>query len=111
MAWIRGEIALIERLIDWSARNLMLVLIVRRCFAFANPHLCPASLGARRIPISPTLSYCPHRYKGQAPRHRGIRSPILDDGHLDVPKSKWWRGFSFFRRLVVSSSSKYGTDI
>ena len=88
---------MIARLIDWSARNLMLVLI-GAVFAVAAGIYALKHSALDAIPdLSDTQVIVYTDYKGQAPQviEDQVTYP-LTTAMLTVPKSKVVRGFSFF---------------
>jgi copper/silver efflux system protein len=103
---------MIARLIGWSARNLMLVLI-GTLFAVAAGIYALAHLPLDAIPdLSDTQVIVYTEYKGQAPQviEDQITYP-LTTAMLTVPKSKVVRGFSFFGVSFVYIIFEDGTDI
>ena len=108
----RGEIAMIARLIDWSARNLMLVLI-GAVFAVAAGIYALSTRPLDAIPdLSDTQVIVYTEYQGQAPQviEDQVTYP-LTTAMLTVPKSKVVRGFSFFGVSFVYIIFEDGTDI
>jgi Cu(I)/Ag(I) efflux system membrane protein CusA/SilA len=103
---------MIARLIDWSARNLMLVLIgVVFVVAAGVYSLQHSALDA--IPdLSDTQVIVYTDYQGQAPQviEDQVTYP-LTTAMLTVPKSKVVRGFSFFGVSFVYIIFEDGTDI
>jgi len=103
---------MIERLIGWSARNLMLILI-GTVFAVAAGVYALAHLPLDAIPdLSDTQVIVYTEYKGQAPQviEDQVTYP-LTTAMLTVPKSKVVRGFSFFGVSFVYIIFEDGTDI
>ena len=103
---------MIARLIGWSARNLMLVLI-GTVFAVASGIYALAHLPLDAIPdLSDTQVIVYTEYKGQAPQviEDQVTYP-LTTAMLTVPKSKVVRGFSFFGVSFVYIIFEDGTDI
>jgi Cu(I)/Ag(I) efflux system membrane protein CusA/SilA len=103
---------MIERLIGWSARNLMLVFI-GTVFAVAAGIYALAHLPLDAIPdLSDTQVIVYTEYKGQAPQviEDQVTYP-LTTAMLTVPKSKVVRGFSFFGVSFVYIIFEDGTDI
>jgi Cu(I)/Ag(I) efflux system membrane protein CusA/SilA len=103
---------MIARLIGWSARNLMLVLI-GTVFAVAAGVYALAHLPLDAIPdLSDTQVIVYTEYKGQAPQviEDQVTYP-LSTAMLTVPKSKVVRGFSFFGVSFVYIIFEDGTDI
>ena len=103
---------MIARLIDWSARNLMLVLI-GTVFAVAAGLYALAHLPLDAIPdLSDTQVIVYTEYGGQAPQviEDQVTYP-LTTAMLTVPKSKVVRGFSFFGVSFVYIIFEDGTDI
>jgi Cu(I)/Ag(I) efflux system membrane protein CusA/SilA len=102
----------IARLIDWSARNLMLILIGTVFAVVAGVYsLRNSALDA--IPdLSDTQVIVYTEYKGQAPQviEDQVTYP-LTTAMLTVPKSKVVRGFSFFGVSFVYIIFEDGTDI
>ena len=103
---------MIARLIDWSARNLMLVLI-GAVFAVASGVYALQHSALDAIPdLSDTQVIVYTDYKGQAPQviEDQVTYP-LTTAMLTVPKSKVVRGFSFFGVSFVYIIFEDGTDI
>src|SRR3979411_334963 len=103
---------MIARLIGWSARNLMLILI-GTAFATAAGIYALAHLPLDAIPdLSDTQVIVYTEYKGQAPQviEDQVTYP-LTTAMLTVPKSKVVRGFSFFGVSFVYIIFEDGTDI
>src|ERR1700692_1814482 len=103
---------MIARLIGWSARNLMLILI-GTAFAVAAGVYALAHLPLDAIPdLSDTQVIVYTEYKGQAPQviEDQVTYP-LTTAMLTVPKSKVVRGFSFFGVSFVYIIFEDGTDI
>ncbi len=103
---------MIARLIDWSARNLMLVLI-GAVFAVAAGVYALQHSALDAIPdLSDTQVIVYTDYKGQAPQviEDQVTYP-LTTAMLTVPKSKVVRGFSFFGVSFVYIIFEDGTDI
>lgn len=103
---------MITRLIDWSARNLMLVLI-GTAFAVAAGLYALRHLPLDAIPdLSDVQVIVYTEYKGQAPQviEDQVTYP-LSTAMLTVPKSKVVRGFSFFGVSFVYIIFEDGTDI
>jgi Cu(I)/Ag(I) efflux system membrane protein CusA/SilA len=103
---------MIARLINWSARNLMLVLI-GTVFAVAAGLYAVKHLPLDAIPdLSDTQVIVYTEYKGQAPQviEDQVTYP-LTTAMLTVPKSKVVRGFSFFGVSFVYVIFEDGTDI
>ena len=103
---------MIARLIDWSARNLMLVLI-GAVFAVAAGVYALQHSALDAIPdLSDTQVIVYTEYKGQAPQviEDQVTYP-LTTAMLTVPKSKVVRGFSFFGVSFVYIIFEDGTDI
>jgi copper/silver efflux system protein len=103
---------MIARLIGWSARNLMLILI-GTVFAVAAGIYALAHLPLDAIPdLSDTQVIVYTEYKGQAPQviEDQVTYP-LTTAMLTVPKSKVVRGFSFFGVSFVYIIFEDGTDI
>src|SRR3982075_2381410 len=103
---------MIARLINWSARNLMLILI-GTVFAVAAGLYAVKHLPLDAIPdLSDTQVIVYTEYKGQAPQviEDQVTYP-LTTAMLTVPKSKVVRGFSFFGVSFVYIIFEDGTDI
>ncbi|MDU0956595.1 MAG: CusA/CzcA family heavy metal efflux RND transporter, partial [Bradyrhizobium sp.] len=103
---------MIARLIDWSARNLMLVLI-GAVFAVASGIYALQHSALDAIPdLSDTQVIVYTDYKGQAPQviEDQVTYP-LTTAMLTVPKSKVVRGFSFFGVSFVYIIFEDCTDI
>ena len=103
---------MIARLIDWSARNLMLILI-GAVFAVASGVYALQHSALDAIPdLSDTQVIVYTEYKGQAPQviEDQVTYP-LTTAMLTVPKSKVVRGFSFFGVSFVYVIFEDGTDI
>src|SRR5882757_6833508 len=103
---------MIARLIDWSARNVMLVLI-GAVFAVAAGVYALKNSALDAIPdLSDTQVIVYTDYKGQAPQviEDQVTYP-LTTAMLTVPKSKVVRGFSFFGVSFVYIIFEDGTDI
>ncbi len=103
---------MIARLIEWSARNLMLVLI-GTFFAAAAGFYALEHSALDAIPdLSDTQVIVYTEYQGQAPQviEDQVTYP-LTTAMLTVPKSKVVRGFSFFGVSFVYIIFEDGTDI
>src|SRR6195952_5677910 len=102
---------MIARLIGWSARNLILILI-GTVFATAAGIYALKHLPLDAIPdLSDTQVIVYTEYKGQAPQvvEDQVTYP-LTTAMLTVPKSKVVRGFSFFGVSFVYVIFEDGTD-
>lgn len=102
---------MIARLIAWSARNLMLVLI-GTAFAVAAGLYAVRTLPLDAIPdLSDVQVIVYTEYPGQAPQvvEDQVTYP-LTTAMLTVPKSKVVRGFSFFGVSFVYVIFEDGTD-
>ncbi len=88
---------MIARLINWSARNLMLVLIGVVFVVAAGIYSLEHSALDAISDLSDTQVIVYTEYKGQAPQviEDQVTYP-LTTAMLTVPKSKVVRGFSFF---------------
>jgi Cu(I)/Ag(I) efflux system membrane protein CusA/SilA len=103
---------MIARLIEWSARNVMLVMI-STVFAVAGGVYALRHLPLDAIPdLSDTQVIVYTEYPGQAPQvvEDQVTYP-LTTAMLTVPKSKVVRGFSFFGVSFVYIIFEDGTDI
>jgi Cu(I)/Ag(I) efflux system membrane protein CusA/SilA len=103
---------MIARLIAWSARNLMLVLIAT-VFAVVGGVWALRTLPLDAIPdLSDTQVIVYTEFPGQAPQvvEDQVTYP-LTTAMLTVPKSKVVRGFSFFGVSFVYVIFEDGTDI
>ena len=103
---------MIARLIAWSARNLMLVLIAT-AFAVVGGMWALTHLPLDAIPdLSDTQVIVYTEFPGQAPQvvEDQVTYP-LTTAMLTVPKSKVVRGFSFFGVSFVYVIFEDGTDI
>jgi Cu(I)/Ag(I) efflux system membrane protein CusA/SilA len=103
---------MIGRLIEWSTRNLLLVLIAT-VFAVAGGLYALRHLPLDAIPdLSDTQVIVYTDYAGQAPQvvEDQVTYP-LTTAMLTVPKSKVVRGFSFFGVSFVYIIFEDGTDI
>jgi multidrug efflux pump subunit AcrB len=103
---------MIGRLIDWSARNIMLVLIAT-AFAVAGGIYALKHLPLDAIPdLSDTQVIVYTEYPGQAPQvvEDQVTYPLAST-MLTVPKSKVVRGFSFFGVSFVYIIFEDGTDV
>src|SRR5260370_13365740 len=103
---------MIARLIDWSARNLMLVLI-GAVFAVAAGVYSLQHSALDAIPdLSDTQVIVYTEYQGQAPQviEDQVTYP-LTTAMLTVRKAKVVRGFSFFGVSFVYIIFEDGTDI
>src|SRR4030081_3402005 len=103
---------MLARSIDWSARNVMLVLI-GAVFAVAAGVYALKNSALDAIPdLSDTQVIVYTDYKGQAPQviEDQVTYP-LTTAMLTVPKSKVVRGFSFFGVSFVYVIFEDGTDI
>jgi Cu(I)/Ag(I) efflux system membrane protein CusA/SilA len=103
---------MIARLIGWSARNLILILI-GTVFAVAAGLYALKHLPLDAIPdLSDTQVIVYTEYSGQAPQviEDQVTYP-LTTAMLTVPKSKVVRGFSFFGVSFVYIIFEDGTDI
>ncbi|MBN8943494.1 MAG: efflux RND transporter permease subunit [Rhizobiales bacterium] len=103
---------MIARIIAWSARNLMLVMI-GTAFAVAGGLYALRHLPLDAIPdLSDTQVIVYTEYPGQAPQvvEDQVTYP-LTTAMLTVPRSKVVRGFSFFGVSFVYVIFEDGTDI
>jgi copper/silver efflux system protein len=103
---------MIARLITWSARNVMLVLIAT-AFAVVAGVWAVRTLPLDAIPdLSDTQVIVYTEYPGQAPQvvEDQVTYP-LTTSMLTVPRSKVVRGFSFFGVSFVYVIFEDGTDI
>ena len=103
---------MIARLIEWSARNIMVVLIAT-LLASAGGNYALRHLPLDAIPdLSDTQVIVYTNYPGQAPQvvEDQVTDP-LTTAMLTVPKSKVVRGFSFFGVSFVYIIFEDGTDI
>jgi Cu/Ag efflux pump CusA len=103
---------MIGRVIDWSARNIVPVLIAT-LFAVAGGIYALKHLPLDAIPdLSDTQVIVYTTYPGQAPQvvEDQVTYP-LTTAMLTVPKSKVVRGFSFFGVSFVYVIFEEGTDI
>src|SRR5471032_6915 len=103
---------MIARLIGWSARNLVLVL-VGTVFAVAAGVMALRTLPLDAIPdLSDVQAIVYTEYPGQAPQvvEDQVTYP-LTTAMLTVPKSRVVRGFSFFGVSFVYVIFEDGTDI
>jgi len=103
---------MIARLIAWSARNVVLVLIAT-AFATIGGILALRSLPLDAIPdLSDTQVIIYTEFAGQAPQvvEDQVTYP-LTTAMLTVPRSKVVRGFSFFGVSFVYVIFEDGTDI
>lgn len=103
---------MIARLIAWSSRNLVLILI-GTVFAVGSGIYALKNLPLDAIPdLSDTQVIVYTEYKGQAPQviEDQVTYP-LTTAMLTVPKSKVVRGFSFFGVSFVYIIFEDGTDI
>src|SRR6187431_1713994 len=103
---------MIARLIAWSARNLMLVLIAT-AFAVFGGVWALRTLPLDAIPdLSDTQVIVYTEFPGQAPQvvEDQVSYP-LTTAMLTVPKSKVVRGFSFFGVSFVYVIFEDGTDL
>ena len=102
---------MIARLIGWSARNLVLVL-VGTVFAVATGVMALRTLPLDAIPdLSDVQAIVYTEYPGQAPQvvEDQVTYP-LTTAMLTVPKAKVVRGFSFFGVSFVYVIFEDGTD-
>ncbi|RAI44199.1 efflux RND transporter permease subunit [Rhodoplanes roseus] len=103
---------MIGKLIGWSARNLMLVMI-GTAFAVLGGLYALKHLPLDAIPdLSDTQVIVYAEYSGQAPQvvEDQVTYP-LTTAMLTVPKSKVVRGFSFFGASFVYVVFEDGTDV
>ena len=103
---------MIARIIDWSARNIMIVLIAA-FMAAAGGIYALRHLPLDAIPdLSDTQVIVYTAYPGQAPQvvEDQVTYPLAS-AMLTVPKSKVVRGFSFFGVSFVYIIFEDGTDI
>src|SRR5213596_1462177 len=103
---------MIARLIAWSARNLMLVLMAT-AFAVVGGVWALRTLPLDAIPdLSDTQVIVYTEFPGQAPQvvEDQVTYP-LTTSMLTVPRSKVVRGFSFFGVSFVYVIFEDGTDI
>ena len=107
-----GRQPMIARLIGWSAKNLMLVLIAT-AFAVVAGIWAVRTLPLDAIPdLSDTQVIVYTEFPGQAPQvvEDQVTFP-LTTSMLTVPRSKVVRGFSFFGVSFVYIIFEDGTDI
>jgi Cu(I)/Ag(I) efflux system membrane protein CusA/SilA len=103
---------MIARIIEWSARNIMIVLIAT-ALAIAGGIYALRHLPLDAIPdLSDTQVIVYTNYPGQAPQvvEDQVTYPLAT-AMLTVPKSKVVRGFSFFGVSFVYIIFEDGTDI
>jgi Cu(I)/Ag(I) efflux system membrane protein CusA/SilA len=103
---------MISKLIGWSARNVVLVMVAT-LFAVAGGLYALRHLPLDAIPdLSDTQVIVYTDYPGQAPQvvEDQVTYP-LTTAMLTVPKSKVVRGFSFFGVSFVYVIFEDGTDI
>src|SRR5213083_2425559 len=103
---------MIARLIAWSARNLMLVLIAT-AFAVVGGIWALKTLPLDAIPdLSDTQVIVYTEYPGQAPQvvEDQVTYPLATS-MLTVPRSRVVRGFSYFGVSFVYVIFEDGTDI
>jgi len=103
---------MIARLISWSAKNVMLVVIATT-FAIAAGVWAIRTLPLDAIPdLSDTQVIVYTEYPGQAPQvvEDQVTFP-LTTAMLTVPRSKVVRGFSFFGASFVYVLFEDGTDV
>ena len=103
---------MIARIIEWSARNIMIVLIAT-FLAIAGGIYALRHLPLDAIPdLSDTQVIVYTNYPGQAPQvvEDQVTYPLAT-AMLTVPKSKVVRGFSFFGVSFVYIIFEDGTDI
>src|ERR1700720_2501491 len=103
---------MIARLIDWSARNLMLVPIGAVFVVAAGIYALQHSALDAIPDLSDTQVIVYTEYKGQAPQvvEDQVTYP-LTTAMLSVPKSRAVRGFSFFGVSFVYIIFEDGTDL
>src|SRR5471032_3032343 len=103
---------MIARLIAWSARNLLLVLLGAGFAAAAGIYSLQHSALDAIPDLSDTQVIVYTEYNGQAPQviEDQVTYP-LTTAMLTVPKSKVVRGFSFFGVSFVYIIFEDGTDI
>src|SRR5260221_6774678 len=103
---------MIAGLINWSARNLMLVLIGVVFVVSAGVYSLQHSALDAILDLSDTQLIVYTEYQGQAPQviEDQVTYP-LTTAMLTVPKSKVVRGFSFFGVSFVYIIFEDGTDI
>ena len=111
-AFTPAEPEVIARLIDWSARNLVLVLI-GTVFATLAGVYALTRLPLDAIPdLSDTQVIVYTEYQGQAPQVIEDQVTfLLATAMLSVPRSRVVRGFSFFGVSFVYVIFEDGTDI
>ena len=103
---------MIARIIEWSARNIMIVLIAT-ALAIAGGIYALRHLPLDAIPdLSDTQVIVYTNYPGQAPQvvEDQVTYPLAS-AMLTVPKSKVVRGFSFFGESFVYIIFEDGADI
>ena len=102
---------MIARLIGWSARNLVLVLVAT-VFAVGTGLYALRTLPLDAIPdLSDVQTIVYTEYPGQAPQVVEDQiTYVLSTAMLTVPRSKVVRGFSFFRVSFVYVIFEDGTD-
>src|SRR6202023_1158135 len=107
-----GQVAMIEAIIRWSARNTFLVLLATAFVTFAGVYAVRHTALDAIPDLSDTQVIVYTEYKGQAPQviEDQVTYP-LTTAMLTVPKSKVVRGFSFFGVSFVYIIFEDGTDI
>ncbi|MFN6960876.1 MAG: efflux RND transporter permease subunit, partial [Rhodocyclaceae bacterium] len=103
---------MLNRLIDWSARNGFLVLLATLFLVLAGSHAVSRTPLDALPDLSDVQVIVYTEYPGQAPQvvEDQVTYP-LTTALLAVPKSKVVRGFSFFGASFVYVIFEDGTDI
>src|SRR6202023_2005298 len=107
-----GQVAMIEAIIRWSARNTFLVLLATAFVTFAGVYAVRHTALDAIPDLSDTQVIVYTEYAGQAPQviEDQVTYP-LTTAMLTVPRSKVVRGFSFFGVSFVYVIFEDGTDI
>jgi Cu(I)/Ag(I) efflux system membrane protein CusA/SilA len=103
---------MLSRLIDWSARNVFLVLLATAFIVFAGIYAVLKTPLDALPDLSDAQVIVYTEYPGQAPQvvEDQVTYP-LTTAMLSVPRSKVVRGFSFFGASFVYIIFEDGTDI
>lgn len=103
---------MLDKIIDWSARNRFLVLLATLCIALAGIYAVVKTPLDALPDLSDVQVIIYTEYPGQAPQvvEDQVTYP-LTTAMLSVPKSKVVRGFSFFGASFVYVIFEDGTDI
>src|SRR6202023_1868423 len=107
-----GQVAMIEAIIRWSARNTFLVLLATAFVTFAGVYAVRHTALDAIPDLSDTQVIVYTEYPGQAPQVIEDQGTYpLTTAMLTEPRLKGVRGFSFFGVSFVYVIFEDGTDI